>query len=348
MLRCVVNLQLVQSYGHTMPAATAKSGACGEPPQYHFSAAAFPAGQRVAAWREIFGRTVVNLDIEPVEPASFFSEATVCQLPGLGILCGETAGMHLMHTRQLIKDDDLSFMASPTCRWTASQLGRGAALEPGDGVLMNNAEVGSITLESDARFSTFRVPLLALTPLTSNLDAAVARRIPADNGALKLLVRYLDGLSEAGALADPELQRLAPVHVYDLLAVALGATRDAAAIAESRGVRAGRLATAKSFVRRHLDRPNLRAGTVAAYLGVTPRYVHILFEAERQSFLEYVYAERLDRAHRILLANPARAVGAIALAAGFGDLSHFNRTFRRRFGCTPSDVRAEARARAAE
>jgi AraC-like DNA-binding protein len=35
-------------------------------------------------------------------------------------------------------------------------------------------------------------------------------------------------------------------------------------------------------------------------------------------------------------------VSAIAFAAGFGDLSYFNRTFRRRFGATPSDLRAQA------
>ena len=315
----------------------------GEPPQYHFSASDFPARQRLAAWREIFGRTVVNLELEPIEPESFASEATVCQLPGLGILHGETAGIHMMHTQELILNDDLSFMAAPTCRWRASQLGREALLEPGDGVLMNNAEVGSMTLGSNARFRTFRVPSMALTPLTSNLDAVVARRIPANNAALKLLIRYLDAISESGALADPNLQRLAPTHVYDLLAVVLGATPDATAIAESRGLRAGRLVAAQAFIQQHLHRHDLRADAVAAHLGVTARYVHILFEVEQQTFLKYVYAERLDRARRMLLADPARAVGAIALAVGFGDLSHFNRIFRRRFGCTPSDMRAEAR-----
>ena len=33
----------------------------------------------------------------------------------------------------------------------------------------------------------------------------------------------------------------------------------------------------------------------------------------------------------------------IVLAAGFGDVSHFNRLFRRRYGETPSDVRAAGR-----
>jgi AraC-like DNA-binding protein len=34
-----------------------------------------------------------------------------------------------------------------------------------------------------------------------------------------------------------------------------------------------------------------------------------------------------------------RSISAVAYEAGFGDLSYFNRTFRRRYGATPSDVR---------
>lgn len=34
-----------------------------------------------------------------------------------------------------------------------------------------------------------------------------------------------------------------------------------------------------------------------------------------------------------------RSISAIAFDSGFGDLSYFNNTFRRRFGATPTDVR---------
>jgi AraC-like DNA-binding protein len=34
----------------------------------------------------------------------------------------------------------------------------------------------------------------------------------------------------------------------------------------------------------------------------------------------------------------------MASECGFGDLSYFNRAFRRRFGATPTDVRAAVRA----
>jgi AraC-like DNA-binding protein len=38
-------------------------------------------------------------------------------------------------------------------------------------------------------------------------------------------------------------------------------------------------------------------------------------------------------------------ISTIAFDCGFSDISHFNRVFRRQFGCTPSDVRRAAEAK---
>jgi len=46
-----------------------------------------------------------------------------------------------------------------------------------------------------------------------------------------------------------------------------------------------------------------------------------------------------------MIANPRlahMAISAIAYEVGFNDLSYFNRTFRRRYDATPSDVRTAA------
>ena len=69
-----------------------------------------------------------------------------------------------------------------------------------------------------------------------------------------------------------------------------------------------------------------------------------MFEAEGTTFTQYVLAQRLARAHG-LLADPrlrAEKITALALDCGFGDVSYFNRAFRRRYGVAPSDVRAQA------
>ena len=84
---------------------------------------------------------------------------------------------------------------------------------------------------------------------------------------------------------------------------------------------------------------------VARQRSVTPRYVQMLFESEGTTFSEYVLEQRLTRAHRMLTDLGLRnwTISAIAFEVGFGNLSYFNRVFRRRFGATPSDVRTNAR-----
>ena len=142
-------------------------------------------------------------------------------------------------------------------------------------------------------------------------------------------------------MESPELRRLFAAHVHDLVALSLGATRDAGQIAYRRGMRAARLHAAKAFIARHVDRADLSIANVAAHLNVTPRYVHMLFETEGASFSTFVLQRRLALA-QCLLADPRMAthtISAIAFQSGFGDLSHFNRTFRRQFGMTPSDFR---------
>ena len=85
---------------------------------------------------------------------------------------------------------------------------------------------------------------------------------------------------------------------------------------------------------------------VAARQGVSPRYVQILFEEAGTTFSEFVLERRLEAA-RNMLASPRYAIwsiAAIAFEAGFGDVSHFNRRFKRRYLMTPSELRSQTEA----
>jgi AraC-like DNA-binding protein len=179
----------------------------------------------------------------------------------------------------------------------------------------------------------------------SELDTALCRRIPADSAALRLLTSYVGILDEAGSLAAPDVQHHAVTHIHDLIALALGATHEAAEIAKARGVRAARLRTIKTDIAENLARDDLSVGTVAARHRLPVRYVQRLFEAEGITFTDFVLDARLARAHRMLI-DPRLVnlkIGVLACEAGFGDMSYFNRVFRRRYGTSPSDVRVQAR-----
>jgi AraC-like DNA-binding protein len=87
--------------------------------------------------------------------------------------------------------------------------------------------------------------------------------------------------------------------------------------------------------------PARSTAALAARHGITPRYLHKLFENDDMTCSQYVLDQRLALAYR-RLRDPRQAdctVSSIAHDAGFGDLSYFNRTFRRRYGVTPSGAR---------
>jgi AraC-like DNA-binding protein len=165
-----------------------------------------------------------------------------------------------------------------------------------------------------------------------------------------MLVAYSSPLWDEGfAAVEPDLSRYVVSHICDLVALCAGASGDAAAFAVERGGKAARLQAVKAAIEGRVGPVEFSAEDVAAEVGVSARYVRKLLEAEGTSFSRFVAERRLARAHA-MLTNPKHdrlSVAAIAFEVGFGDLSYFNRTFRRAFDCTPSDLRSERGQRSA-
>jgi AraC-like DNA-binding protein len=186
-----------------------------------------------------------------------------------------------------------------------------------------------------------RVPRAVFESTVVSVDDALMRPI-ADRGALALMEDYAGWLLHAGNV-DQRLLNLSVRHIQDLLALAIGPTADFADTARTRGLHAARLKLAKSYIASNSHRHDLSVAGLAASLNVTPRYVQRLFEADGTTFSEFVLSLRLARAHR-LLCEPqaiASAIATIAFDVGFGDLSYFNRRFRRQYGMTPREVRGD-------
>ena len=160
--------------------------------------------------------------------------------------------------------------------------------------------------------------------------------------ALSLLDGYLRSLASLEEPPSSELASAIAVHLLDLVAATLGPTAGAANLVMERGVKAARLQAILAEVARCFSDPNFDLDNVAGALGMSRRYVQKLLEGTGKSFTEHLAGCRLERAFA-MLTDPHHlhlAIIDIAFAVGFGDVSHFNRMFRRRFGETPSGVRA--------
>ncbi len=313
-----------------------------------FSTDDLPERDRVAVWREVYGRKNIRVDIAPLPDRAFHVEATLRGFPGLAVMSGVSSEFRLGRTAPLLADgiDDFRLSLSMSGSETVAQRGREVVLDPGGAALVSIAETCTIVRSSPGRRIGLHIPFNVIAPLVTDVMDTVARPIPAQIGALTLLRSYLSILNEDQALATPELRRLVVSHVYDLVVLAIGATRDAEAVALGRGVRAARLRAIKAYINENLGSSDLSIDVTARCHGIGPRYIQRLFEHEGTTFSEFVLMQRLLRANK-MLGNPNfadRTVISIALECGFGDLSYFNRCFRRRYGMSPSDVRGAGRA----
>ncbi|MBO0763201.1 MAG: helix-turn-helix transcriptional regulator [Hyphomicrobiaceae bacterium] len=167
-----------------------------------------------------------------------------------------------------------------------------------------------------ARQNTFAVPHLPpLFPLTPLITAAEAARDMGDAPKLEELALRLVG-TVAATLADtPRPARTPSRRDESRISDAL---RRIEAHAEEPLVLAD-LAREASMSPYHFLR------TFRQVAGITPH--------------QYVLRTRLTRA-AVSLRTSREPVSAIAYAAGFGDLSTFNRRFRRVMGCAPGIYRA--------
>jgi AraC-like DNA-binding protein len=320
-------------------------------PAFRFSTADLPEKDRLEIWREEFGRALVKVDFEPIPDVPFACSATVRSLPRLSVITGLSNGYRLVRTPQLIADgnDDLILNIATRGGGVMSQVCREVAVGAGDGLLLSSSDVGTAMFPEPVEFISLGLSRPALRALVADPEAVLITPIPERNHALRLLTNYMSALEGAGALMNPDpipdVADTFAAHILDLVALAIGATRDGMELARGRGLRAARLYAIKVDIRNSLHRADLSVAIIAARHGVTPRYVQMLFAAEGVTFSEYVLGQRLACVRR-MLEEPrfaGRTISAIAYEVGLGDLSHFNRAFRRHFGITPSDVRAAVR-----
>jgi len=294
--------------------------------------------------REVFGRKVFNLELEPDPDIALRMDFHMRALPGLKLVTGAASGVRSRRTSAQLADsnDDLFLSINNEAEtFFIGQRGREVALGMGDAVLTTCAEP-SWFQRSDGLSTGISVPRSVFAHMSPLIEDRVGYLIPRHSEALRLLRGYVVGLDREMPLATPELRHLAASHVHDLLTLSVDIAGDSDARRASNGLKAARLRAIKTFVTEQLIGNDLSIATVASVHGLTERYVQRLFEAEGTTFSIFVNHQRLARVHRQLrdprLAH--RAVSAIAYECGFGDVSHFNRMFRRLYGRSPSDVRA--------
>jgi AraC-like DNA-binding protein len=286
----------------------------------------------------ILGTQISEVGNQPLE--AFVVE---CSLPGLSMQWANSSPLHAKRPGPpgQANGSDCIFFGAVNAQRVSTQFGRLHSLGAGEGIVVGSPGAADTVYPIACRQLALIVPRKALDPWLRDKSTHFVQRVPPDNSAMQLLVSYLDVLQDTAVA--PELEHVVVAHVHDLLAVTLGATADGIEIASKRGIRAARLCALKKDVLDNLG-SDFSVGRLAARHRLTERYVQMLFEDGGTTLTSFVRDQRLNRA-RNMLTRPRfdhMRITDIALHVGFGDISYFNRMFRRRFGMSPKDMRNRA------
>jgi AraC-like DNA-binding protein len=302
------------------------------------------ADDRHEHWRQTTGAWVASTyDIQPIEP--FACQSTVYNLGPVRLAFSTISGQRFARSAGLARRhgrDEIAFALNFSGEARGDADGR--SFVQGAGALMVSDATRSSTHQSTlGNIATIVLPRdaarQAAGPAVEQLHGAVI-----DPVRSLLLSRHLLTLRNmlGSGVPAPSAERHGRV-LTELLALTVDPGADGARSRPPEARRDVLEARAQQEIEAALGSVRLSVKALAARLGVSRATLHRIFE-QHGGVEAYIREQRLQRA-RLLLANLAETdpIAGVADALGFADTAHFSRSFKLRFGESPSAYRLTAR-----
>lgn len=302
-----------------------------------------PHGRQYEAFREEVCRNFGQLDIEPSASDRLDCGVEIVQVGSLSLGTARGTSGRFLRSRPMLADgcDDFVLINALADRIVAEQNGTSIELRHSEMCLLEMNALGGVGFDFGDHFTAIRIPRRELLSLCPAAEDTLMKPLRQEPGIRTLIQRYHSLSAAAADALDPEAQQVTARHMVDLISLLLRAGDDDSRLTLQAGAAAARLQLIQSQVTANLHDPDLSIVSIAERNRLSPKQVQRLFERTGMTFAEFLLEQRLLYA-RGLLGNPGvhqQKIANVAYTAGFGDLSYFNRVFRRRFGMTPSEWR---------
>ena len=217
--------------------------------------------------------------------------------------------------------------------------GRLKLLRPGEILVLESELPVDVRIGDGGRLSALVAPAHLLAPRFVARERLRGGALRAHGGGVAALLHQL-----LTGLADPSRAGLGAGALVDAVGGLISAVLEdcwAQEQDDGQAMRKLRLEQINQHIRRHFADPELSPGDVAEALSLSRRYVHKLYAQEGRSFRQDLIALRIEACLRAFTdeQQAGKTIADIAYAAGYTDISQFNRHFRKLKGDTPSNVR---------
>jgi AraC-like DNA-binding protein len=219
------------------------------------------------------------------------------------------------------------------------QQSRSALLNPGDMCVVDGCLPFEMTVDGQlSHIIVIQMPRHAVLGRHPYLEHRTAETFDSEKAGCALLRSLVLNVLECAQAMEPDQCSAALNSVIHLL----GAPRFGRSEMEDTPAR--RVRAALAYIEAHLADSDLNARRIADAQGVSRRRLdEIMVKANGASVNSLIWSRRLEQAASDLLDDrfACGTITDVAYAAGFEDLAHFTRSFKRRYLMPPSKWREE-------
>lgn len=296
--------------------------------------------RRLTFWNDIASRMIAPMQVEALGDTPFAASISRRRLRTCEIVSPVSSPARIFREGE-VEAGVLNLQLQCKGRSTNHTGGRTAVLEEGDFLLYDPSRPLWLTFEEPTVSIVLRLPLATVEERMPHLRAQVGLPVSGREGPGALFSNMLgQAWSDMQQDEDGMWAESLGEAIWPLLDMAYSGNSSR----PEPNRRDGRRRALFAAVEADLTDPELDVHHLANRLGVSPRYVQMLFAELGTTPRAHIQDRRLELAARRLEREGMDVtVTEVAFDAGFNDLSSFCRAFRRRFETSPRDYRSGRR-----
>jgi AraC-like DNA-binding protein len=301
-----------------------------------------PKNERHEWLRTTISREYANVEITPPTDTELYSETTIYPWDALRLSAIRSNGITLQRQANdpyIFSQDCYFAVALLSGDYHLQQNGREAFLKPGD------ISIYDVTMAHQIRYPhkfsklIVTIPRALLRDRIAGIEHCTALPISGNSGIGSVVSNFM--LTSVNQVEQLNVQEFSAMSDYflDLLILALASVRPVNFnLSRTRSMTLNRI---KGFIKQHLSDAELNPAMVALRMGLSSRYINSLFNDADTSLMRYIWQRRLEHCRKDLQdpRHLGHSISDIAFRWSFNDLSHFSRSFKKQFACSPKQYR---------
>ena len=308
-----------------------------------FSTASVARRVQVKYWNDLHSNLLAPLEIKPFDRSAFEATSSLGSLGQLRVVRTQSAPAIVEHRARhvtLTTERRFRIVLSTRARVRLQHFGRESTLEEGDFAMLDDSAPYRLVFREPSNVICLAVSPTLLRTYLPTPSALCGLRMSASSPLNAVTTAMLRGLwlqierglpSEHGpTLAKTLLQVLAAAYAIEHQAEV-----------EHSVVTVARYSEIRQYIEMHLRSPGLGPTPIAAALGLSRRYIRLVFAANDDSVTAYIRRRRLEEC-AWELSQPlwrGRSITSTAADWGFRSMAHFARAFKIQYGVTPTAFR---------